>query len=57
MFKVKRDMCPVIANNILIEGTNCHYDLCYRKDFISLLVKSVYHGKQSIALSWTKDMR
>ena len=49
MLKVTLHLCPDITSNVLIEGTNCPYNLCYRKLFRTLLVKIVYHGTESIA--------
>ena len=49
MFKVTHDLCPEITSNVFVEGTNCWYNLCYRKDFRTLLAKSVYHETKTIA--------
>ena len=48
MLKVTLHLCPDITSNVLIEGTNCPNNLCYRKLFRTLLVKIVYHGTESI---------
>ena len=49
MFKVKHYLVPEYNCNIFIDGTKFRYNLLYRKNFGIPLVKSVYHGIESIA--------
>lgn len=56
IFKVKHDQCPEITGNIFIEEKNCCFNLRYRKDFRTPLVKSVYHGKLLIKIMISQSM-
>ena len=51
MFKVKHNLCPEIPNDIFMERTNNHYNLCNRPNFITPQVNGVVFHETEISLT------
>ena len=49
MFKVKIDLLPNIVNDTFLEQSQTQYNLQYHSDFETLLIRSVYHGSESMS--------
>ena len=49
MLKVKRKLCPEMTNDLFMEGTNNHYNMRNRPDFLTPQVNNVLRGTGSIS--------
>ena len=49
MFKVKSASAPEILKDIFVESNGKHYNLQNQSDFRRPLIRTVYHGSESIS--------